>query len=44
MLGGGNQRTVAITEDGPLVLTRRKSELRPQAGPEASESTQARLP
>jgi methionyl aminopeptidase len=39
-----SEHTVAITEDGPLVLTRRKSELRPQAEPEASESAQARLP
>ena len=39
-----SEHTVAITEDGPLVLTRRKSELRPQTGSEASESSQARLP
>ncbi|MDX8031968.1 type I methionyl aminopeptidase [Lentzea sp. BCCO 10_0856] len=41
-----SEHSIAITEDGPLVLTRRKSELarRPQAGSEASEQTQARLP
>ena len=38
-----SEHTVAITEDGPLVLTRRKSE-RPRAVPEASQPTQARLP
>ncbi|MDX3662211.1 type I methionyl aminopeptidase [Streptomyces sp. ID05-26A] len=37
-----SEHTVAITEDGPLVLTRRKSELNaPAAGP---ASSQARLP
>jgi methionyl aminopeptidase len=37
-----SEHTVAITEDGPLVLTRRRSEL--SGGSEASEQTQARLP
>ncbi|GLY53080.1 type I methionyl aminopeptidase [Lentzea sp. NBRC 102530] len=36
-----SEHTVAITEDGPLVLTRRKSELEDAANPDA---TQARTP
>jgi methionyl aminopeptidase len=38
-----SEHTVAITEDGPLVLTRRRSE-RPHEVPEASGSAQVRLP
>ncbi|MEV6711411.1 type I methionyl aminopeptidase [Lentzea sp. NPDC051208] len=36
-----SEHTVAITEDGPLVLTRRKSELKAQAD---ADTSQARLP